>query len=400
MIRSISTLLVHTSATWLLVFTASVSGCGLDIDDRAGFTIHPELQLTDWKFTESQETLRAEIEIPGVMAPSPLQVDLEEMVVRGSLSVPNRDLGEQTAILSYYAGLNNDTEEVILGQAVSTITITKDSISQIKFPILEYQADDYRFDPNRNNRNSIQDLVNGTDPAPLPNPITLSPKTLSFESGITPGGFTRAFFIVTNTSSETMDVALETQLSAGISLATLDTVFEVGGPIPTSQTTLRMEPGDEQVMAVTFAPTDAQFLAEATSVTALGQSSNTQYGSLFRLLGNPDGQIPEPPSDYQNQTLSLVKPEGDYSGITVPYSRSYLFSRSPWEVTAFDERDVGAVGGQDIDQAYTVIVPAGHRFSLALDGITNDIDLFIYELETNDGTNFSFVDSDNNSTMV
>ena len=119
------------------------------------------------------------------MAPSPLQVDLEEMVVRGSLSVPNRDLGEQTAILSYYAGLNNDTEEVILGQAVSTITITKDSISQIKFPILEYQADDYRFDPNRNNRNSIQDLVNGTDPAPLPNPITLSPKTLSFESGIT-----------------------------------------------------------------------------------------------------------------------------------------------------------------------------------------------------------------------
>ena len=112
---------------------------------------------------------------------------------------------------------------------------------------------------------------------------------------------------------------------------------------------------------------------------------------------NPDGQIPEPPSDYQNQTLSLVKPEGDYSGITVPYSRSYLFSRSPWEVTAFDERDVGAVGGQDIDQAYTVIVPAGHRFSLALDGITNDIDLFIYELETNDGTNFSFVDSDNNS---
>ena len=48
-----------------------------------------------------------------------------------------------------------------------------------------------------------------------------------------------------------------------------------------------MEPGDEQVMAVTFAPTDAQFLAEATSVTALGQSSNTQYGSLLDSLAIP-----------------------------------------------------------------------------------------------------------------
>ena len=74
----------------LVLLVVISTGCGLDIDDRAGFTIHPELQQTDWKFTESQETLRAEIEIPGVMAPSPLQVDLEEMVVRGSLSVPNR----------------------------------------------------------------------------------------------------------------------------------------------------------------------------------------------------------------------------------------------------------------------------------------------------------------------
>ena len=48
-----------------------------------------------------------------------------------------------------------------------------------------------------------------------------------------------------------------------------------------------MEPGDEQVMAVTFAPTDAQFLAEATSVTALGQTPIPNMGAFLGYLVIP-----------------------------------------------------------------------------------------------------------------
>ena len=96
------------------------------------------------------------------------------------------------------------------------------------------------------------------------------------------------------------------------------------------------------------------------------------------MLGNPDGAVPDGPEDYvqadfTGQTLDL------YTGEVVALDPSTLFSSAP-ALARVDEVDNGTIFEQDIDAAYIVSVPEGYQFSLVFDGLSADIDLYLYKL--------------------
>ena len=374
----------------------TVLGCQKDIDDSAGFPLHSELEVDRWQNAESAGTLRAQLEIPGVLSPTPLAIDLASKTLIGNLTVPNQDLGDVEVILSYFASLDAEHAEVLIAESVTTIRLQQDKVGRLEFPTLSHAATDPRFDVNRNGRSNLDDLKIAINPAPTPNPIVISPRTVSFESGVDVGGFTRAFFVVSNTAEEAMLVDFSVQLAAGLTIAPLEQVFEIGAAAPDTATTIRLGPGEDQVMAVTFAPSNSQFVVDAMSVSATGVDSTVQYGSLMRLLGNPEGAIPQPPSSYEIPAITAATLNSEYSGEIEPLSADALFSRAPSGLGAIEEASAGKIAGYDIDTARTVLVPAGYRFSLTLDGIEDDVDLYLFELTQNE-TGYELMDSNGES---
>ena len=176
--------LLHLAVGLVLL---SLSACQKEIDDSAGLPLHDGLEVELWQNPASAETLRAEIEIPGILSPTPLAIDLDNKTLTGNLTVPNQNLGEVSVILSY-ARLDADHAEVLVAESVSTITLRQDSVGQLAFPTLTSNAEDPRFDVNRNGRSNLDDLKIAINPAPTPNPIIISPRTVSFESGVDVGG--------------------------------------------------------------------------------------------------------------------------------------------------------------------------------------------------------------------
>ena len=182
------------------------------------------------------------------------------------------------------------------------------------------------FDQNRNGASNWQDLLSSAcDPAEVPSPVIVAPMTLSFESGIDLGGFTRAFFVVENRSSvEDVHFSLDVQMAPGVTVAPLDALLEEGSRAMTTRydsKTVQVEGGDsaalapngQRVFAVTFAPTSREFMSGAVSLQVETQTCNLNYGEIVRVLGNPDGAVPDSPDDYEAPEVADVQIVG-YNG--------------------------------------------------------------------------------------
>ena len=89
-----------------------LTSCKATIDDSAGFVLPTELRIAEWS-EEAQGTLRAELEIPGVLLPTPLEIDLTHGRAHGSITIPNQDHGDKEVVVSYYARLNSLSDEVL-----------------------------------------------------------------------------------------------------------------------------------------------------------------------------------------------------------------------------------------------------------------------------------------------
>ena len=222
--------------------------------------------------------------------------------------------------------------------------------------------------------------------------MVLAPRTVGFESGVELGGFTRSFVVVENRSStEAVHFDLEVQMAPGVTVAPLDTLLVEGGRAASSLYRSRedldenaepqpLAPNGQRVFAVTFAPTSREFLSGALSLSVETLECGNRYGELARVLGHPDGAVPDGPEDYIQaefpaQTLDL------YTGAIEPLDESTLFSSAP-ALARVDEVENGTIFEQDIDAAYIVFVPEGYQFSLVFDGLSADIDLFLYELNS------------------
>ena len=104
-----------------------------------------------------------------------------------------------------------------------------------------------------------------------------------------------------------------------------------------------------------------------------------RYGELARVLGNPDGAVPDGPEDYIQaefpaQTLDL------YTGAIEPLNEITLFSSAP-ALARVDEVENGTIFEQDSMRPISSLCE-GYQFSLVFDGLSADIDLFLYELNS------------------
>ena len=79
-------------------------------------------------------------------------------------------------------------------------------------------------------------------------------------------------------------------------------------------------------MAITFAPSNALFVAGALSVNSTTLESNVQHGLMMRLIGNPEGAVPQPPSSYSIPSADGIVID-TYDGPIQSYQASKLFSR-------------------------------------------------------------------------
>ncbi|MEM6531058.1 MAG: IPT/TIG domain-containing protein [Myxococcota bacterium] len=324
---------------------------------------------------ESLEQLRLTLEIEGLLAESTLELDLQAGVARGSFIVPDRD-ATVAALARLYGARDALSEEVLLGFTIGELVVESGKANTIQFPPLT-TSEDPRLDLNRNGRSNLEDLLEGLDPNLAPNPIRIAPETLNLGSETAVGNFTRSFVVISNDSNETADVNLETRLAPGVTLTVLEDLFALG-PVPSAPTlSFTLDANDQQVVAVTFAPSNTRFLVGALSTRAELSVSNTRYASALSLLANPDGLVSRPPSDYELPPLPEVL--SGYAGPLEAYPVLPLWSGAP-VLAGIDEAAVGTIGGQDIDRAYWVFVPRGHRFSMTLDELPADADLYAWRV--------------------
>ena len=256
---------------------------------------------------------------------------------------------------------------------------------------------DLEFDLNRNGISNWQDLLSPScDPAEVPSPVVVAPMTVSFESGIDLGGFTRAFFVVENRSAlEDVHFKLDVQMAPGVTVAPLDALLEEGSRALTTEYDSRtaldadgnataLAPNGQRVFAVTFAPTSREFMSGAVSLQVETQTCNVNYGEIVRVLGNPDGAVPDSPDDYETPQVADVQIVG-YNGEFDVLDARTLFSLAPAlaesnEQVGSDSVAAWAIDEQDVDYAYLVAVPANYQFALVLDNLQADLDLVLYQL--------------------
>ena len=373
-------------------------GC-LDNNLTQSFEVQfPNVQGLDYAElgADAREQIRAEVTIEGLLAPTPLEVDAATGAGSARIVLPVGTSGPVNVKVEYFGAEDKDADEVILFRSEFAVDIVDGDVNR-------YQVTDWissgsvEFDQNRNGRSNWEDLLSpDCNPAEVSNPVVVAPMTVSFESGVNLGGFTRAFLVVENRSTtESVHFTLDVQMAPGVTVASLDSLLDEGGKAMSSRYDSRqstfgstqvdpLAPNGQRVFAVTFAPTSREFLSGALSVQVETQKCGVNYGEIVRVLGNPDGAVPDSPDDYvvpAVEDIQIIGYDGDFGVLDA----RTLFSLAP-AIAQSEEQSSNQLGGewrideQDIDYAYVVAVPAGYDFSLVLDNLQADIDLFLYAL--------------------
>ncbi|MDP7037995.1 MAG: IPT/TIG domain-containing protein [Myxococcota bacterium] len=365
------------SYSWSMVVLVGVTACAPSVDE---FVIPVPQQLALSTLSESTlDTLRAEVTIEGVLSASPLEINRQKNLAMGTFTIPNQKVQDALIQVDYYAALDADAQEVLVARNQATLTLKKGQLNKPNFGAVTTSGS-LEFDVNRNDKSNLEDLVAGIDPAPQANPIVVTPETLSFESGIDVGSYSRTFFVVSNQSTESTSLDFDVRLAPGVTVAPLENLLDIASPVAGESFSLDLGPGDEKVMALTFAPTNALFVVGGLIVAAQMGDSDVKHQSFLRIIGNPNGAVPQPPSGYTIPMPDTEQQISAYTGSVVAFPDSNLFSRSAL-ASSVVETEEGSVGGYDVDQGYLVLVPKGYRFSLALEELDQDVDLYLFELD-------------------
>ncbi len=333
----------------------------------------------------SQARLRVIATIPGVLEPSPLQIDLVKNRAVGSFTLADTPIKTATLTVEVFSAIDENpvNAEVLLARGTTSLQIRKGKPNKAKLSSLQTDGDPI-FDLNRNGISNFEDLLKGIDPSPGVIPVDISPQAVSFTSGIEVGGFTRSFFVVENTSDEKVELSLDVRLAPGVTIVPLPLLFDNGGASASSSVAMELGPRSEEVFALTFAPANKLFLVGSVAISTRSVDSGVEHSTLMRMLGNPEGAVPQAPSDYIVPMPPEGTPIGNYTGVLTAYPADSLFSRAP-NITRIDEVDAGGIGDIDIDAAYMVAVLPRHRFAATLDGLVSDVDLHLFEVDAENG---------------
>lgn len=112
------------SLSCIFMFAVLGAGCKATVDSDT-YIVLPQAAALQELSPETQETLRVEAEIPGLLSKSPLLLDLANGRATGTFSLPETSDTVATFILTFYGGQDATTQEVLLGRIEHEVAIEK-----------------------------------------------------------------------------------------------------------------------------------------------------------------------------------------------------------------------------------------------------------------------------------
>ncbi len=356
-----------------------------------------------------KDLLRVTLEVSEAgLAETEVVLDTKNMRLSGSFALQNVDDGERTATMRVYGRFAAESEEVLLGRAVDIIEVTKKETTGLDFAESRFESCDVGadgtcsllFDANRNLSSNMLDLapliVDGgraIDPAPEPIFVEASPETLQFASGIRLGTFARQVIVIENRGANPLTIdALDVGGGQGVALSLFD---PFGGPvavprrsIPADELTAIVRPGDELLVAVSFAPVNSFLTTAGIQIVARDSKTNVVQSSRVKVIANADGTLRPRPDDYVEPDIGGSLDVGSGSVPATAFPAEQLFSGQEFSDAglsvagaALTHVDNGVTFSMPADRAFVVDVPAKTRLAISATGLQSDVDVALVSLD-------------------
>ncbi len=373
---------------------AALSSCSCG-EANAAITMPKKLRVANLA-PKQRDLLRATLEIPGLLAPTELTFDESHQHLSGAFVLAVQQAQKADVTLRVFGRLSGDSDEVLVGLAKRNVTLEPRSSVFFDLKEADWAVDGAAvFDQNGNGASNIDDLVAGFDPAPPKRVLAVLPDTLQFSSGIRPGQFTRQVIVVENVSGLTQTVSPVVVGGQGVSITRIDPTGTPEGGAPRSLEPFTMQPFQEVLLAVTFAPTN-EFLVRGSVALATEQpDSHVTSVSELAVIASSDGDPQPAVAGYDPGTVDGAAV--GFSGTIIPFPPASLFGGqpiAPGSVQLSDDPndtvDVPAlpfatagddVGGVAPGLVFNVAVPPRNRLSVVLDGLTADVQLGLFVLD-------------------
>jgi sugar lactone lactonase YvrE len=377
----------------LMTMVLATLGAGCLDEPDVQLTLPASLRLTELP-AERQALLRATLEAKGLLATTDLAFDDKFTSVAGSFVVAVEKAQEVALTLRVFGRLNEGSAEVLLGTATTTATFRPRETTNLVFA-----SDDWRvsgaaiFDPNGNGAPSVDDLAAGFEPA-APGPVVhVSPSEVQFPADLVPGSQVRQLVLVENASPLVQELNVVVVGAQGVSVVRVDATGTPAYGVPRETGPLLLQPFEEQLFAVTFAPTNTYVTRGALAFLTRHLESGVTTTHTIPVLGNADGALQPVADDYD---VGVVDPSTlGFSGPILPYPPPLLFAGQslvpgPVDLTLPGAAvvdieplpyPVGDIGEQPVSAAFLVSIPARARLSVELSGLRENVDLGLWLLD-------------------
>jgi hypothetical protein len=351
---------------------------------------------------EERAGVEVTLEIPGLLAETPLQADEGLTEASGTFVLAASTAGTHPFTLRVRWAPDDDTSVALAEQQGSvTIVAGQDNALDARSDWDVCGAAEpgapcaLRYDLNRNGTPNLDDLVEGIDPTPPPPFIDVSPDDLAFPSGIRLGSFARQVIVVENTSARPIAATVRLIDAPGATLQLFEQESASVTAAPRELDLGVLDPFEEILVAVSFAPANPFLTVGDVFVDAIDPQTRVRQAARVRLLANVDGALQPPFADFVPPAPVVI---GDLP--VEIYSAASLFNGLP--VTATQGTQAGVPGlvqtGRTLtasfaadpagttrtipaDHAFLVGVPPEHKLAVTLAGLETDIDLAVFLLD-------------------
>ncbi len=383
-----------------LATAASALACA----DESGFSLPLPSALQLSELTDEQRALlRAEIDAPGLLPRTELAFNDQRTAVSGAFVVEVLEPQTVPVTVRVFGRFTDGAPEVLLALTRSELAFAPRERARFAPTDEQWSTDGAPvYDANGNGVSNIADLVAGFDPAPG-RVLDVSPSELQFPSGVQPGDRVRQIVVVENVSGLPQRLTPAIIGAQGVSITRVDATGTPEAGAPRELAPIVLQPFQEVLLAVTFAPTNAFLVRGGVGLTAVqddgtdGTSDSlVTSGAEVELFANSDGN-PQPVVDGYAPTAADVTALG-LDPATVPslvYPARQLFGGQPIAPGSVrlsdDDADVLAVpglgvsgdelGGIPASLVFALDVPPRHRASAVLSDLGADVQLGMFFLD-------------------
>lgn len=372
--------------------------------DEGSFTLPlPSALQLDQLGAEQRALLRAEIDAPGLLPRTELAFNEERTALSGAFVVEVLEPHTVPVTIRVFGRFAAETPEVLLALSRTDVAFAPRERTQLAPADDAWVSDGApAYDANGNGRSNITDLIDGFDPAPG-RVLDVSPAELQFPSGVQPGDRVRQIVVVENVSGLPQMLTPAIVGAQGVSITRVDATGTPEAGAPRELAPIVLQPFQEVLLAVTFAPTNAFLVRGGVGLAAVQADgvdatadSDVMSGAEVELFANSDGN-PQPVVEGYAPTAADVSALGlDPAKVpSLVYPGRQLFGGQPIAPgnvrLSDDDADVvvvpglgvsgQAVGGIPASLVFALDVPPRHRASAVLSDVGADVQLGIFFLD-------------------